>query len=275
MTKRLSILITALLLVSTASTGLTKVQAADWPTWRGADRADVSTETGLLQSWPQGGPKQLWTFKNAGNGYSGFAIANGTLYTLGTRNGKEIIIVLDAATGKDKGAVVVGDILDNNWGNGPRGPPTVAGGIVYAMGGGGSLVAADANTGVIKWKVSMSDFGGKRPGWGYCESVTVEGDKVICTPGGSQGSMLALRVKDGSKIWQSSGITDGAQYASILPIEHNGTRQYVQLTQQHVFGVDATSGEVAWQSPWEGRTAVVPTPIHKDGYVYILSLIHI
>jgi outer membrane protein assembly factor BamB len=271
MTKRLSILITALLLVSTVSTVLTKAQAADWPTWRGTDRTDISTEKGLLQSWPEGGPKQLWTFKNAGKGYSSFAIANGTLYTLGTRDGKEILIALDAETGKDKVAVVVGDILSNNWGDGPRGTPTVAGGIVYAMGGGGSLIAADSQTGVVKWKVNMSDFGGKKPGWGYCESVTVEGDQVICTPGGSQGAMVALRVKDGSKIWQSSGITDGAQYASILPIEHNGRRQYVQLTQQHVFGVDAQSGKVIWKSPWEGRTAVVPTPIHKDGHVYISS----
>jgi len=121
MTKRLSILITALLLVSTVSTVLTKAQAADWPTWRGTDRTDISTEKGLLQSWPEGGPKQLWTFKNAGKGYSSFAIANGTLYTLGTRDGKEILIALDAETGKDKGAVVVGDILSNNWGDGPQG----------------------------------------------------------------------------------------------------------------------------------------------------------
>ena len=118
MTKRLSILITALLLVSTASTGLTKVQAADWPTWRGADRTDVSAEKGLLQSWPQGGPKQLWTFKNAGSGYSGFAIANGTLYTLGTRNGKEILIALDAATGKDKGAVAYTQLKERAFENG-------------------------------------------------------------------------------------------------------------------------------------------------------------
>ena len=184
MTKRLSILITAMLLVSTTSTVLTKVQAADWPTWRGADRTDISTEKGLLQSWPEGGPKQLWTFKNAGSGYSGFAIADGIVYTLGTRDGKEILIALDAVTGEAQGDVVVGDILSNNWGNGPRGTPTVAGGSVYAMGGGGSLIAVDAKTGTVQWKVKMSDFGGKKPGWGYCESVTVQGTKLFVRQAG-------------------------------------------------------------------------------------------
>jgi len=251
--------------------GLYAASAADWPTWRGADRDDLSSETGLLQSWPEGGPQQLWTFNKAGNGYSGFAISNGTLYTLGTRNGKEILLALDANTGKEKGAVAMAPILSNNWGNGPRGTPTVADGMVFAMSGNGVLVAADAKTAATKWTVNMSDFGGRRPGWGYCESVTVDGNQVICSPGGAQGTLLALRVADGSKVWQSAEMTDGAQYASIVTIEHEGVRQYVQLTQRHIFGVNAQSGKVLWQSPWEGRTAVVSTPIHKNGYVYVSS----
>jgi hypothetical protein len=59
--------------------------AEDWPQWRGPDRDDVSRETGLLPSWPEGGPKQVWIFKNAGNGYSGPAIVHGQLFTLGNR----------------------------------------------------------------------------------------------------------------------------------------------------------------------------------------------
>ena len=85
----------ALLYLATSAHGL------DWPQWRGSDRTDVSKETGLLKSWPEGGPKRLWLFENAGNGYSGPAIVKGKLFTLSTRDGNEILLVLDATTGKE------------------------------------------------------------------------------------------------------------------------------------------------------------------------------
>ena len=75
--------------------------ANDWPQWRGPDRTDVSKETGLLKQWPAEGPKRVWLFKNAGNGYSGPAIVAGKLFTMGTRDDSEILLALDADTGKD------------------------------------------------------------------------------------------------------------------------------------------------------------------------------
>src|SRR5262245_6077101 len=88
----------------------------DWPQWRGADRSDVSKETGLLKSWPEGGPKRVWLYEDAGNGYSGPAIAAGKLFTTGTRDGSEIIIALDANTGKELWTAKLGPVLDNDWG---------------------------------------------------------------------------------------------------------------------------------------------------------------
>ena len=58
---------------------------ADWPQWRGPERTDLSKETGLLQSWPKEGPRQLWLSKDAGLGYSGPAIVQNKLYTMGAR----------------------------------------------------------------------------------------------------------------------------------------------------------------------------------------------
>src|SRR5213080_3098506 len=75
--------------------------AGDWPQWRGPDRADVSTETGLLKEWPAGGPRRAWLYKNAGNGYSGPAISGGKLFTMGTRKDAEILIALNANTGEE------------------------------------------------------------------------------------------------------------------------------------------------------------------------------
>src|SRR5581483_3256700 len=77
------------------------VLANDWPQWRGPDRADHSPETGLLKSWPVGGPKQVWIYENAGQGYSGPAIVGGKYFVLGTRGEDEVVIALDAGTGKE------------------------------------------------------------------------------------------------------------------------------------------------------------------------------
>jgi len=256
------------------SLGLQSAVADDWPRWRGVDHSDISKETGLLKKWPAGGPKRVWLFENAGIGFAGFAIADGKLYTLGARppgNGAEKLLALDANTGKELWSARVGAILENKWGDGPRSTPTVDGDHVYAMGGQGDLVCVSASDGSEVWRASMKKLGGKTPVWGYCESLLVDGDKVICTPGGPKGAVAALNKKTGRLIWQSKGFTEGAQYVSPIPIEHDGKRQYVQLTMKALVGLDAKSGDVIWRSEWPGKTAVIPTPIHRDGKIFIAS----
>ena len=71
------------------------VDAGDWPQWRGPDRNDLSKETGLLKQWPEGGPKQVWLFKDAGLGYSGYSIADGKRFTMGARGNKEFLIAVE------------------------------------------------------------------------------------------------------------------------------------------------------------------------------------
>lgn len=258
------------LLLATLTAALAAT-AADWPQWRGPDRTDISKETGLLKSWPEGGPKLVWINKDVGLGYSGHAIAGGKLFTLGLRGDNELLIAVDVKTGKELWATPVGPILKNGWGDGPRSSPTVDGDTVFALSGTGALIAAKAADGKEVWKANMRDFGGKIPGWGYCESVLVDEGKVICTPGGGQGTLLALDKATGKKVWQTDGWTDGAHYSSPIIVTHNGARQYIQLTSQNVAGVEAKSGKVLWKSEWPGKTAVIPTPIFKDGHVYITS----
>ena len=245
--------------------------AGDWPQWRGPDRTDISTETGLLQSWPEGGPKQLWVFRNAGLGYSGYSIVDNVLYTMGAREEQEFLIAVNATTGEELWSSPMGKRLENKWGDGPRGTPTVAGDMVYGLGGSGVLACVERQTGRVVWEVDMADFGGKKPSWGYCESVLIDGPHVLCTPGGEKGAVIALDRLTGTPVWQSSEFTDGAQYASIIPIEFEGQRQLVQLTQKTLVGLNPGDGKVIWRSDWAGQTAVIPTPVYKDGYVYITS----
>ena len=243
----------------------------DWPQWRGPDRSDVSKETGLLKTWPRGGPKRVWLYTNAGNGYSGPAIANGKFFILGTRAGSEILLILDANTGKELVATKLGAVLDNNWGDGPRGTPTVDGDRVYAMSGMGDLVCLDIAGGKIQWQTSMEDLGGERPNWGYTESVLVDGAQVVCTPGGSKGAVAALDKMTGKVLWQSKEFTDPAHYSSIVPAQINGAPQYVQRTEKTVVGISPRDGKLLWKTSFPGRTAVIPTPIVRGNEVYVTA----
>ena len=248
------------------------LSADDWPQWRGPNRDGISRETGLLQAWPSAGPKRVWLSRDIGIGYSAPVVAKGRLFVLGTKGGKEQLFAKEAKGGKTLWTAALGGILSNNWGDGPRGAATVDGDQVYALGAKGGLICANVGDGKVNWRVELvKDLGGKVPGWGYTESVLVDGDLVICTPGGKRGTLAAIDKKTGEVIWRSSDWTDGAQYASVVPAELNGQRQFIQLTQKTLAGVSARDGSVLWRNAWPGRTAVIPTPIVHRNEVYISS----
>jgi outer membrane protein assembly factor BamB len=250
---------------------LANLISADWPQWRGLNRDDVSTETGLAKEWPPEGPKLVWMSKDAGLGYSGYAIVGDTLYTMGAQDAVEYVIAINVKTGKEKWSAEAGPLLTNGWGDGPRSTPTVSGDKVYALSGKGHLVAFNAADGKQIWKVTMEELGGKVPGWGYTESVLVDGDLVICTPGGAQGALAAFDKNTGKKVWQNPEWSDPAQYSSVIAADHNGARQLIQLTAQNVGAVNAKDGAILWKVPFPGKTAVIPTPIFHKGHVFVAA----
>ena len=147
----------------------------------------------------------------------------------------------------------------NGQGDGPRGTPTVEGDRVYTEGGDGDITCMEAATGKTIWHVNLSsDFGGGRPGWGYSESPLLEGDMLIVTPGGKQGTVLALDKRTGSKIWQSDEVTEGAHYSTPVVAEIQGVRTLVQFARESVFGLTLDGGRFLWKysgRPMGPRTA--------------------
>ena len=242
-----------------------------WPQWRGPDRDDITSESGLLQDWPEGGPKRLWSFEDCGIGYSGPAIVGDRLYILGSRDGEEALLCLDTNNGKELWAAPIGPELENGWGNGPRGTPTVDSDHVYAVGAEGNLVCVQIEDGSPVWSKAMQDLGGKIPSWGYSESPLIHEGKVLYTPGGEQGAIVALDKHTGSLIWQTEELTDSAHYSSIVVKEHADKLMGVQLLVSQLVGFDLETGEVYWTVPWPGRTAVVPTPVIWQDCVYVTS----
>jgi len=259
------------LVLCAAFTSSTTAEIYDWPQWLGPQRNGLTEETGLLKTWPEGGPKLVWKSEKAGLGYSGPAIVDGKLYIMGARDNNEFLLAFDANTGDELWAAPIGKQYQNGWGDGPRGTPTIDGDLVYALGAQGALVCVDAKSGKEKWRTTMQDLGGGVPNWGYCESPLIDGDVILVTPGGSKGAVAALDKLTGSVRWQSTEVPDGAHYSSIVKTNIHGAPQYVQLMEKRLIGLSPSDGQLLWEFPWPGRTAVIPTPIVVGNSIYATS----
>ncbi|MEZ5327054.1 MAG: PQQ-binding-like beta-propeller repeat protein [Verrucomicrobiales bacterium] len=211
-------------------------------------------------------------FDNCGKGYSGPSIADGKIFIMGTREDMTQLICLSESQGTELWATNVAAVYGNRWGDGPRCTPTVDGEFVYALAGKGDLICARTSDGSIVWTKNLAkDFGGEVQSWGYTESVLIDGPRLVCTPGGGKGAMVALNKASGDIIWASAGLTDNAQYSSPIAFEFDGKRQYAQLFMKTLAGVEAETGKLLWKTSFPGRTAVIPTPIYSDGRVYVTA----
>lgn len=247
----------------------------DWPQWRGPNRDGVSVEKGLLESWPEAGPKLLWQSEGLGKGMASVAISGDRIYTLGQLKGKTHLIAVSRQDGSPLWTAEVGP-------GDPNCTPTVADGRVYSLGRQGDLVCSDAETGKELWRKNFAaDFGGQMmSGWGYSESPLVDGDRLICTPGAADAMIVALDARTGATVWKSPAPSswggdrgkDGAGYSSIVVSRGAGVKQYVQLTGRGLVAVAADDGRVLWTyNRVANGTANIPTPIVKDELVFCSS----
>jgi outer membrane protein assembly factor BamB len=233
--------------------------AADWPQFRGPNRDNVSQDTGLLQSWPKDGPPLAWQVKGLGGGFSSVSVAGDRIYTLGNKDNESFVVALE----RDGGQVVwTGEV-------GPAGghlgcTPTVEGDRVYALGQEGDLVCLESKDGQRVWHRNLlKEFGGSYGGWRYCESPLVDGDRVIVTPGGKSATMIALDKTTGQTVWKCAIPTKHpeAGYSSVVIATVGDVKQYVQLFNGGLVGVD-TDGKLLWTYDKLGpNTANIPTPV--------------
>lgn len=256
--------------------------AADWPEFHGPNRDNICPETGLLDQWPEGGPRLLWKLEGLGRGYSTVSIADGRIYTMGDRGGpggreRQYVMAFDLASRKELWATEVGPPHSDG---GPRCTPTVRDGKVYAIGTSGDLVCVRAADGSLLWRKNFQrDFGGVMMSvWRFSESPLVDGEKLVCTPGGPKALLVALSKDTGETIWQCDpgdlgpAGKDGAGYASIVPAEIHGVRQYVTLVGRGVVGVDAQSGKLLWNyNRVANRVANITSPVIRDHHVFVTT----
>jgi outer membrane protein assembly factor BamB len=248
----------------------------DWPQWRGPNRDGISRETGLLKEWAKDGPKLLWQVKNVGGGYSTPAVVGDKVFVLGNEGlENEFVKALSTADGREVWTSRIGNVGEPKQQPaypGTRSTPTVDGEWVYALGSDGDLACLAKATGKPRWQKNLrTEFGGKPGRWAYSESPLVDGDAVVCTPGGENATLVALNKRTGDVIWKAV-IPDNqaASYASIMISHAGGLKQYVQFIEKGIVGVDAKTGKFLWRwdRPAQGSPANIPTPVIFEDYVY-------
>ena len=260
-----------LLVLSATSFGFAAV--GDWPQWRGPNRDGISTETGLLKSWPAGGPQLAWKATGLGRGYSSVSIVGNRIFTVGDADDSSAVVALDLAGGKILWSAKLGKTGGGDGYPGPRSTPTVDGDLVFALGQFGDLVCFESGSGKERWRKNLAIYfsGRMMSGWGYSESPLVDGDKMVCTPGGANGTVVALNKNTGAVVWQAKEMKDAAAYSSVIKADIGGVPQYIQLTDSSVAGVAANDGRLLWRGTRRGQVAVVPTPIFYDNQIFVTS----
>jgi outer membrane protein assembly factor BamB len=254
--------------------GLSPAAAQDppsWPEFHGTGRENKSRETGLLREWPKDGPRSLWKFSDAGVGYSGVTIAEGLAFTAGDFGDDEFILALDL-----EGALKWKAPNGRAWKGpqvGARAVPTWNDGLLYQLNAHGLLAAFVAATGKPAWTVDLKERFEARTGtWGFTEHVIVDGDLVLCMPGGSKGRVAALDRKTGATVWVNTEIEDRAAYSSAIVAVHNGVRQFVALAHETVIGVDVRTGKLLWTHKHPSTCDQnVTQPIFHEGAVFVTS----
>jgi len=248
--------------------------AEDWPQWRGPNRDGISKEIGLLKEWPAGGPKLLWQANDMGDGYSTPSVVEEWIYVVGNEGpDNEFVQARNVTDGKRVWSAKIGKVGPNdqrmNYPGG-RSTPTVNGDVMYMIGSDGDL-ACVGKDGKIRWQKNVrSEFGGKPGRWAYSESPLVDGDAVICTPGGAEATIVALNKKTGDVIWKSAAGDDEAAYSSPMIAEIGGRKQYIQFLQKGLVGVDAKNGKLLWRwdKPAQGSPANIPSPIAYGDHIF-------
>lgn len=264
------------LLLACSAFGLT-ARAENWPQWRGADRANRSSETGLFENWGDEGPPLEWTAEGLGSGYASVAVVDSRIFTTGNVGNNQSVVAINAADGNVVWASPISDQAPKHGYDGSRSTPTVDGDKLYVVSSDGAIICMSGRDGKTIWRREFKEFGGKMmSGWGFSESPLVDGDRVICTPGGNNAVVVALNKNTGANIWACSlpgdkgkNLNEGAGYASAVVSEGAGVRQYVQLVGKGLIGIRARDGQLLWQYDRVGNTtANIPTALVEGDYVF-------
>ena len=254
------------------------VMADDWPQFRGKNRDGVSREKGLLQKWPQQGPKLIWiSGEKLGLGHASVAIADKQIYTTGMIEGKGILFAFNL-----KGKLLWKQAYGQEWKKawpGSRSTPTVIGDKLYLFSGVGELFCFSTKTGKIQWSRHLvEEYQGIKTEWGWAESPLVLGDTVVSMPAGKTATMVAVNRHTGKTVWASQSLGEQHAYCTAIKIKRGKYTVVVNRTEHYFFGINGANGDILWK--YDCKEFMKPAkppqihpnpPIYHKGCIYITS----
>ena len=250
----------------------TSLWASDNSIWAGPTRDNIYPETQLLDEWPQGGPELMWQSDSLGAGYSAVAVNSTGVYVTGMKEDRNGYLHAFNTDGTEKWKIQYG----REWYRafpGTRSTPVIYEDLLYFESGQGVVYCIHPDTGDIIWSVDLlNDFGGQNIRYGLSESILVDDDKIICTPGGSDHNLLALNRFNGEVIWTSAAKGEPPTYITPSLIERNGMKLLVTITESSIMGIGFETGELLWSHIFINQGTTFPnTPIYRDGYIYCVA----
>lgn len=260
------------------------LHAEDVLRFRGPNSQGAYNESGLLKAWPADGLKPKWVYSDLGSGWSSVVKVGDRLYVNGedaADKTKEQITCLDL-----NGTKIWQAPTGNSWTKsypGARSTPTFVAGVkigsqtvdmVVVLTGLGEVCALNAKDGKLIWTKDVANTYGGKPGqWGYAESLAVKNGTVFATACGDKASIVALKLADGSVVWEATSNGDRCGYVS--PVFYGD--QLIQLTSTYLFCVDTKDGKIAWKhnysddtsGKWKGINC--NNPLIKDNQVFVTA----
>lgn len=244
---------------------------ADWPHLRGPNLDGIATETGLADAWPADGPPQLWS-RELGQGYSGFVVAEGKLFTQRQTLAGQYLLCLDPATGNTLWETRYDWPWQPNGAYpGPYASPTFYRGKVYYASPAGQLGCVDAATGASVWSFNVVEkFTGKGCEFGYAATPLIEDDRLIVPVGGPNASLVALHPDDGRTLWTAG--SDPASYCPAFPITFRGRRCIVGYLQNTLILVEAATGKLLHrQTLSSGYDEHSAWPLYREPHLFLAT----
>jgi outer membrane protein assembly factor BamB len=241
-----------------------------WPQWRGPRRDGVSGETGLLKHWPEQGPPLLWKTEGIGRGWSSPIVVDGLIYLTGDKDGEVMVQCLEA-DGRVRWSVSNGGAWTKNYA-GSRSSCVYSEGLVYHMNAHGRVAAFDARTGEERWSLAsvLDAFGGKNITWGMTDCLLIDGERLLVSPVGTEGCVVALNKRDGKVLWRGESLEgDKAAYSSLGLVRMGARSVLIGTTSHHGIGLDAENGRLLWKVPVRNNWgATCCAPVFGEGMVF-------
>ena len=243
--------------------------------WRGPNRDGQFNETGLLKSWPEGGPQQILEVEKIGKGWSSPILAGNIIYTTGMIDTLDYLSAIDLQ-GNIKWQVPYGRSWNKSFPD-TRSTPTVEDDRIYVQSGTGRLSCFERETGKEIWAVEVDrDFECEYHIWGNSETPLIVDDKVICTPGGPKTSVVAFDKMTGKLIWQSKSLGGQRAYASPTIYQYKNFRYILAVIGTDLLAVVPETGEIAWNykyhnpEKWDQPGLIwTNTPVFKDDQIFL------